>query len=268
LYGNKKTLSGQSIQYAFKLVYRKWKTSYIFTYKPSSSTAGEILASLVAAPYSRNTTVFKLDLTGSNPRKLSDILDAIVDEYSKQSLEDKDVVYKNTISFINQRLDYVTRELGMVETDLKDFKVSNKLVDVGQQSTQAFSSKSTLEAELVQFGIKEELFNGLYQKVRKMYPNQYQLIPVNIGTEGGLKSEAIDEYNKLILKNKKEEPMLGANSPVLADLNAQVQMAYTAVLQSFTEYDHSLQVQKNALNARTRRFDGMVSDAPGKEKHL
>ena len=242
---------------------------YQFTYKPPAQTVSEILSGLVASPYSNKTTIIKLELKGANVAKSAAILDALVEEYNQQSLDDKSKVLNNTINFINQRLDYVTKELGVVETDLKDFKQGNKLVDLPTQSGMAVQGKNAVEIEYTAFGVKEQLFKMLSQQIRKMPLNDLKVIPATLGLDDkGQKMAAIDAYNTLILKKLRDEPMLGKKSPILADLNLQVQNAYKAVLQSIADYETLLTIEKANLMSKMRAYDNLVGEAPGKGKNL
>ncbi len=241
--------------------------AYIFTYKPVAKTVSEIAASLIATPFSNKTTIIKLELKGASVDKSAAILDALVVEYNNQSLDDKSRVLNNTISFINQRLEYVTKELGVVETDLKDFKYSNKLVDLTTQSGFAIGEKNAVEREYTAFGVREQLFKMLSQQIRKMPMNDLKVIPSTLGIDAkDQKFATIEAYNTLVLKKLRDEPMLGKKSPMLADLNLQIQNAYKAVLQSVSDYEASLAVEKATLVSRIGKYDNLVGQAPGKEK--
>ena len=245
----------------------KNEQTYLFTYKPAILTTSEILAGFTATPYSAKTTIIKLELKGGSVAKLSAILDALVIQYNNESLEDKSTVINNTINFINQRLGYVTKELGLVETDLKEFKNTNKLIDITTQSGFAMSEKNGLEREYTAFGVKEQLFKMLAQQIRKMPLNELKVIPSAIWIESkDQKLSSFDAYNTLVLKKLRDEPMLGKNSPILADLNLQIQNAYRAVLQTLTDYESTLQVERTALKDRMRKFDNLVGQVPEKEK--
>ena len=124
-----------------------------------------------------------------------------------------------------------------------------------------------MEQEYTKLGIQEKLFNMVSQQIRQMPVDHLQIIPVNI-EEGNQKSGAVELYNSLVLKKQREEPFLGKNSPVLADLNAQVQNAYKVVLQTLSEQEQSLNFQKRALLERMRKFENMVGEVPANEKTL
>ncbi|MFN5418898.1 MAG: GumC family protein, partial [Sphingomonadales bacterium] len=240
--------------------------SYLFTYKPAGSAAREILSGLVASPYSSKTSIIKLELKGSNVAKCSAILDALVSTYNDESLLEQNLVLNKTIEFINQRLSFVTQELGEVEDGLRDFKVANKLVDIESQAGTALGVQNALEQEYVNFGVREQLFTLLSQQIKKLPQAGYGIIPATVLGDEKVNFSSIEAYNQLVLKRLRDEPSLGKNSPLLADLSRQIQTAYQAVLQSLNDYESALRIEKASLQQRMRQYDAMIGQVPGKEK--
>jgi len=239
---------------------------YYFAFLPAAITSAQIETNLSISPYKAKTTIIKLDLKGPNLEKCADELNALVAEYNRQSIEDKSTQLTNTIQFINQRLDYVTKELGSVETDLKDFKNSKQLIDISGQSAQVLNERAKLYDQLTTLEMQEQLFKMVDEEVRKMPAGQYKMIPSNIGLEGSQHSTIFDTYNALVIKKQREEPLVGINSPIMADLNAQLKIAYLAVLQVLSDYKNSLDIQKMSLNEASKKFSSMVNEVPGEEK--
>ena len=60
----------------------------------------------------------------------------------------------------------MTKELGVVESDLKDFKHSNKFLDVGTQTVSVVGERNTLEKEYTNFGVKVRMFEMLSQQTK------------------------------------------------------------------------------------------------------
>ncbi len=240
---------------------------YKFEYKPAAVTANEIKYNLQIGPYGVRTTIIKLELKGTNPQKISSVLDAIVLEYDQQNIEDKNKVLVNTIRFIGQRLDLVTKELGEVETDMKEFKQSNKMVDLGTQSSMAYTQSNTLQQEMVQMGVQQQLYQIIYQQAKQMQADP-QLLPVNLGMSSQGLGSAIDHYNQIVLKKQRDEPMLGKNSPLLIDLKTQLSQGYATVMRMIEEYGRGIEIQKKSLEKRMNEVEGMVVQAPSKEKAM
>ncbi len=239
---------------------------YFFAYLPPAATTGQILGSLSISPYKAKTTILKLDLKGPNLEKCSDELNALIAEFSIQSIEDKSNELAKTVQFINQRLDYVTNELGSVETNLKDFKNNNQLIDISGQSAQVISERAKLYDDRTALEMREQIFKMVDDEVRKMPPGQYKMIPSNIGVDGSQHSSIFDTYNALVIKKQREEPLVAVNSPIMTDLNAQLKTAYASVLQVLSDYRNSLEIEKMSLTEKSKKFASMVNQVPGEEK--
>ncbi len=61
------------------------------------------------------TTIISLSLVSENPQRGTDVLQALIDEYKNQNVEEKAIASKNTINFIAGRLDEVSADLEGVE---------------------------------------------------------------------------------------------------------------------------------------------------------
>jgi len=140
------------------------------------------------------------------------------------------------------------------------------LVDIKVQSDQTLLQKGAAEQQLIQLGIQEQLFQSLYNQVTAM--KQPQLIPSNLGSGPGSSglNALIEQYNLLELRKEREEPYLAKNSTVLADLKAQLNTAFQAVVSALTEYGKNLQIEKKALDTKMHEFKGIVGEVPNQEK--
>jgi len=242
---------------------------YKFECKSVAVAASEIKSSLVIAPYGVRTTIIKLELKGANPKKIPLILDAIVKEYDLQSVLDKNKVLVNTIDFIGQRLNLVTKELGDVETNIKDFKQENKILDIGTQTGSVLSQSAQIQQQLVQMGVQQQLYKMFYQQAKNMQLDP-QLLPVNIGisTSNEKLPGAIEQYNQLVLKKQREELSVGKNNPILVELKLQISQSYNQIMQILEDYGQAMEVQRKSLEKSLNQFDGMLSQAPAQEKTL
>ncbi len=62
------------------------------------------------------------------------IVNELVRVYNHAAIEDKNRVAASTMSFVEERLRIVTRELNQVERQVEQFKSSAGIVDIGEQS--------------------------------------------------------------------------------------------------------------------------------------
>jgi hypothetical protein len=92
-----------------------------------------LLKALEVESTGKQSTVIELTLKNTVPQKGEDILNTLLKVYYQTSLADKNAVARNTLSFVEERLKLVTRELNAVEEGIKDFKTRESIVDIGEQ---------------------------------------------------------------------------------------------------------------------------------------
>ncbi|MEZ7884241.1 MAG: Wzz/FepE/Etk N-terminal domain-containing protein, partial [Bacteroidales bacterium] len=96
--------------------------------------AREIIKNLSVSPSTKLSSLLDLTLKTENRKKGEDILNAIVAEYNKDAIADKNMVSYNTAVFIEERLKDISRELGEVEVEVESFRKQNQITDIPTQA--------------------------------------------------------------------------------------------------------------------------------------
>ena len=96
----------------------------------------------------RRASVIRITLIESVPQKGKDIVNKLLEVYSKEALEDRNRIANTTIQFIDDRLKYLTSELTDVEKSVEQFKRENQVTDVtsdaGEYIKQAVNYQSSI----------------------------------------------------------------------------------------------------------------------------
>ncbi|MFN9110588.1 MAG: hypothetical protein ACK5XN_11030, partial [Bacteroidota bacterium] len=113
---------------------------------PAGNIAGQIASDLTMTQGGRSSSVLTLSLKTLNTEKGLDILNQIMKEYETYNVKDKSRISNNTLSFINDRLDKLEEELGIVEVNLQQFKKLNQFIDLEKQS-EVYMDKMTVNED-------------------------------------------------------------------------------------------------------------------------
>ena len=97
---------------------------------PVEACVNKCLSKLKIEQSGNASAILKLFLQNQSKEKAINILNMLVRKYNEDAIEDKNLVSKNTCDFINDRVKYISKELGDVEEEAKKFKEKNKLVDI------------------------------------------------------------------------------------------------------------------------------------------
>jgi capsular exopolysaccharide synthesis family protein len=239
--------------------------SYLFIYSPVESATAEIASNLSVNSLNSRTTIINLSIKAKNPRKASAILDAIVEQYNEQNIEDKSLVLNKTIDFISQRLNVVSEELGVAESDIKNFKQSNQLIDLQIQTEQEIGQKKDIENSIVQNKIQRKLYEGLLDNFHNLKVG-IQILPVNFGLVNKELNQLIEQYNLLVIRRNRELSNAGENSLNVTDLMQQIKSVHQSLEITLLEFGRTLEVQEQEVNKQKQKLYSYINKMPSSEK--
>ena len=221
-------------------------------------------ARITAAKASKESSMIQLSITDEVPQRAADILNALIDAYKKDIVNDKNTVARNTERFVVERLAILEKELGNVDSRIAAYRSENQLVDA-TQSGLYLQKADQFQNEAVQLQTEIELTR--YLKEFLLQPkNDDSLIPLSTGvSEANLVSQ-INEYNKLRLQcNKLEGPSAGDN-PVVQDLRQAMNALRESILHTMDNHMEALQLRLNSTLKQEARSTGQAASIPNHQK--
>lgn len=233
--------------------------------KNTVTAAGNALsARITAAKASKESSMIQLSITDEVLQRAADILNALIDAYKKDIVNDKNTVARNTERFVVERLAILEKELGNVDSQIASYRSENQLVDASQSGLY-LQKADQFQNEAVQLQTEIELTR--YLKEFLLQPkNDDSLIPLSTGvSEANLVSQ-INEYNKLRLQcNKLEGPSAGDN-PVVQDLRQAMNSLRESILHTMDNHMEALQLRLNSTLKQEARSTGQAASIPNHQK--
>src|SRR5678815_171424 len=151
----------------------------------------------------------------------------IRDSYNKQGLEDKNRISENTIAFLNDRIASVRSEMQGEESSVERFKNKNKLTDLSSDAQQYLESSQQVDAQKAQAETKLNIIRTLEKNLQVAQDNP-QVVPSTLGLEDPTLEKLIEKHNELALQKAKLKEKVGANHPMMIDLDNQICLLYTS----------------------------------------
>lgn len=225
------------------------------------------IKSLESSLSDKKSTVINFSFTDSNAKRAEDILNTLLDVYNEEWIRYMNESTDNTSKFINERLVVIEEELGLVDSDIERFKSSNRLLDIGTETTRVSeaSVKYSDEAFRVnnQLSIARFIREYLVDKTKTL-----DLLPANSGINNDNIELQIAEYNKKLLERQRLADSSSDSNPLVADMNNQLAMMRQTVLHSVDNLISTLKIQAQRINDQESKIEGQISSNPGKVKQL
>jgi tyrosine-protein kinase Etk/Wzc len=113
--------------YVARNMYVTWEKNedYLITVSNLESAIAQYMASMNIALTNKQVSSLSLVIKDNLPEKGEIILNKLIDIYLKKNVTDKERIANNTIAFIEERLDFVGKELYGTEDQIENFKKAN-----------------------------------------------------------------------------------------------------------------------------------------------
>lgn len=230
-----------------------------------TSAAASFRSRLTVAPGGRGTTMALLTITGSQVPRGVDFLNKLVEVYNEEGNNDKNEVAAKTAEFIDERIRIINKELGTTESQLASFKQRAGVVDITADASQAAGEQANYERAYAENEVQISLVNHLKSHILNE-ANQYEVIPANIGLNNSDLNTVVQNYNQMLIERKRLLRTSHEDNPAVQSLNASIDVMRNSVMAAIQTAEKGLLINRQALQAQTRKYAGKVSDAPVQEK--
>ena len=219
---NKTTLPAFSIIANFESIAEiKKSQTYFVTWTPTNQMASMIASGINANQLNKDATIVLLTHNSEIPQKSQDILNQLAEEYDKYNIEQKNKSLDNSIKFVEERLYYLSKDLGGVEDSLSKYKERHDIINLESQSKDNTSKITDLKENMDGIVVKIMLCDMVSQYVNNSL-RKYNLIPSSLGIQDLTLTELISNYNKDVLKREELLQTIPSGNLTLTTLESEL----------------------------------------------
>lgn len=245
----------------------KKDTKYKITIYPIKELVENYGERLNVTTVNKQSNAIKISIVESNVRMAEDFLNKVVELYNLDAIVDKNVIARNTANFIHDRLAIITKELFDVESDVENYKRSNKLTDLSSEATLYLETASEYEKRLTELETQLNMVNSVEDYI-KSSKNADALIPANVITNDPSLSKSIQEYNMAVLERMKLAQNASEKNPALIQLDQQIAALKSNVLASVNSVKSGIQIAKNDVIRQGTQFSSKIRSVPTQERQF
>ena len=227
----------------------------------------DYLKKLTVETANKKTTVLVLSLNDKDVKRAEDFLSQLVVCYNRQANADKNELAMKTEDFVNERLAKIVEELGTTESNLENYKKSNKLGNLELDATSTYELSGEYSTRLADVTTQIELMKYLRQYVDDP-KNDYQLIPSNVGLGDGSSMGLISSYNENVLSRNKLLRTASEASPRLQALTSTLDELKRSILIALAQAAQSAEIRKEHIKQQYSQYQNKIGKAPGQERAL
>lgn len=214
---------------------------------PLSRIADSYAARLSVALDDKESTVLRLTLSDEDPQRADDVLLTLVDVYNEQWMKDKNRIAESTFQFISDRLDTISKELGIVDSKISEYKSRNLLPDVAAASNMYMAQSGKNQDNLLELENQLSMVRYIRNYLRDKN-KQDQLLPANTGFTNNSIESLIQNYNETLLRRDELLHNSSMQNSLVAELTEKLAAQRSVITRSVDNF--IAQLEKQAENVK------------------
>jgi capsular exopolysaccharide synthesis family protein len=222
---------------------------------------------LKITPTSKQSSMINVSYETTVPAKGKDIVNHLFTVYNKASLHDKNQVAQNTLTFVDERLGLVTRQLDSVEKNIESYKTNKGIVDISAQGQIFLETVKEADTRLTEVSIQLGVLKDIENYVQGKGPNP-GTVPSMIGINDPTLGQLLEKLYSVELEYQRLSKITGEQNDQLIVLRDQINQLRPNILENIASIRRNLSVSQNRMSGDVSQTTAMLRTIPQKEKAL
>ncbi|MDR1763727.1 MAG: hypothetical protein LBR64_07240 [Dysgonamonadaceae bacterium] len=212
----------------------------------------------------KNSDIINMGMISENVFLAKNVLNALIDNYNREWDGDKQAVSDRTLSYIDERLKFVSDSLKQADYNIKKFKDKYSLTEIEADVEYYLKMSGTLQPAILEAKSQLGMIDVALDFV-KDDKNKYSPLPLSVGTASETLPEVIARYNELLQK-RNDFYKSGELTSLAKSLDEQIESQRSALIQTMVNIRKGLQVSVGELQKKEAEMNSKIGNVPAIEK--
>ncbi|MCX2574293.1 GumC family protein [Pedobacter sandarakinus] len=249
---------------AFKKEFGKIKIQFKNLYNMTENFS---LVKLKIVPVAKDANTITISLNDNIPQRGVDILTDLIDTYNINNVNNKNLIARNTIKFIDNRLKFLVSDLSGGEGDVEAYKQQNRVTDINMDAQMNSSRSREYNAMLENAAIQLRIVQSLERYFRNKQ-EQSNLAPSAMGLKDPILNSLISRYNDTQLERNRMLRTANAENPLVINLNEQLVNLRSNILENLVNIKQGFIIERNNVRSSYAQTDYKIKSVPTIERGL
>ena len=214
--------------------------------------------------HKKNSDLISLGIKDPNPYMSKKLILEIIDTYNKNWDTDKEYVYKNTLSYMNQRL--VENSLALTDADhqIQHFKDQYKLTDIEADIKFYYLQSAETQKDILSIATQINLMEIIRAFIQDEN-NRYGLIPFTLSIDNQTVNNFIEKYNQTVMQRdiSRKNP---AQSVRISDFEVMLDSQRKSLIITLDKEIEGLQTALNTVKRKDAEVNRKIGAVPSVER--
>ncbi len=241
--------------------------TYGFEFNTIASLCKKTRSNLVFTVVDKDATVINISLKSENPNKGVDIVNELMNVYSEENLEQKNHLATITVGYIEKQLNEISDSLSQTEDNLQNFRSSNQLLNIADQSAGISAQLMNLQNQLAEL-VSRKRYYDYVSGLLKNDNFSNLMLPASIGISDQLLNNLMTE---LINAQSQRSNLIKSNqerNPLVKNLGIQIENIKKMILENIIAVGKTTSISIDELNNRISKAEAEISHLPVTQRRL
>ncbi|MCF0064314.1 polysaccharide biosynthesis tyrosine autokinase [Dyadobacter chenwenxiniae] len=220
---------------------------------------------LTVSPTNKLVSTVNLSLNEMLPKKGEAILERLLINYFKTSIEEKNRIADSTLAFINKNLHEVSIELADSERAIEIFQTSHHITDFSEDIRQLLTQSGDYQREENKYNVQSQIVNALLHFLRT---NPKHIVPAQLFVQDPGFLPLIEKYNELQLAVTKGLITINKSHPDIRSQHAQLDHLRKDLIANIISQHNDLQVGLTSIANYKAKVSRKLDQIPATERKL
>ncbi|MEO6327584.1 MAG: polysaccharide biosynthesis tyrosine autokinase [Ginsengibacter sp.] len=225
------------------------------------------LGGLSAFASNKLSSIIDLTYLDEVPRRAEDILNELLNSYSEAAVNEKNTLAKNTLAFVEGRLNIVSHELDSIERQIQQYKSGTGAVNLSSQGQLYLQNVSNNDQKLSEVNMQLSAL-GEVERFVKSKDNSAAIVPSTVGISDPQLTQLTNNLYNAQLDYDKLKKTVAENNPLLVSVSEQISKIKPDILSHLQSQKRSLESTKQNLYSTNNSYNSVLQTIPAKEKQL
>lgn len=212
-------------------------------------------------------TVINISISDDNVKRGEDFINYLIYFYKQSEITEKNKIAKNTLRFIDNRLDSLSGQLNHAENNIEGYRSQNELTDVNAQSQMYLQQMQTNGEKLNEINIQLNIINKLDDYFSQP-GNNNNGVPSTLGITDAHLVELVQKLSNIQLEKNKLLATLPEKNPAFEPYNNQIAALRTAIKDDIENIKASLLTTEQSLQGFKSTVQSSIKNVPVQEHKL
>jgi len=232
--------------------------------KPIADVAQGYRTKIMVTNPGEFSNIVNLKLEDPIMEKATNILNALVNIYNRNAIEDKQIIADRTSNFIDERIANISSDLASVDQSAQDFKTDKGVTDIQAEASVNLNVGVANQQELANIRNQLNIASSMQQLVEEK--ETYETLPMVLSDP--TTSGQTERYNQLVLERQRLLKSSNEKNPVIVNLDQQIAGLRQSIQSSLSNTVSNLGQTVNSLSGQQARFNSKIYSSPANERAL